>query len=226
MNSGLGRIAKSLLGREGAPPDAGTPPAKAAITLVEEPPVFAARGAFFSGCIAAGVQSVLEVGTARAVPDVSTMHRGHFGDPGPARYVCLDIKAGPDVDVVGDLHNLPEDWTGTFDAFIAFAVFEHLERPWIAAKEVARILKPGGRFLVSTHQCFPIHGYPSDFFRFSKDALRLIFEDAGLIVDVSEYAHRAAIVAPDVLIPDGWQQNWNDTFPSYILVEAAGRKRA
>jgi 2-polyprenyl-3-methyl-5-hydroxy-6-metoxy-1,4-benzoquinol methylase len=45
-----------------------------------------------------------------------------------------------------------------FDALVAVAVFEHLERPWIAAKEVARVLKPGGFAYVSTHQTFPLHG--------------------------------------------------------------------
>jgi SAM-dependent methyltransferase len=85
--------------------------------------------------------------------------------------------------VTADLHVLPQDWARRFDALVAVAVFEHLERPWIAAKEVARVLKPAGWCYISTHQTFPLHGYPSDFFRFSKEALALIFCDADLHVE-------------------------------------------
>lgn len=92
----------------------------------------------------------------------------------------VDILEGPDVDVVCDLHQLPDEWSGRFDAFVASAVFEHLDRPWVAAREVQRVLAPRGVAYISTHQTFPLHGYPKDFFRFSTDALSLIFADAGM----------------------------------------------
>jgi SAM-dependent methyltransferase len=167
---------------------------------------------------------VLEAGTLQAVTGRATHSHGHFPHLAAADYVRLDIQAGPDVDVVGDIHALPKDWTASFDCFIACAVWEHLERPWIAAKEVARVLTPGGCFFITTHQCFPIHGYPRDFFRFSRDALRLVFEDAGLIVDAADYRERAAITPPTNVVPAHHLEEWNRTFPSYILVEATGRK--
>lgn len=167
---------------------------------------------------------VLEVGTRRTVPDRATHSHGMFPWVAGEDFVKLDIRPGIDVDVVGDLHSLPNEWTGKFDCFLASAVFEHLERPWIAAHEVARVLAPGGTFLVSTHQCYPIHGHPSDFFRFSKEALRLIFEDAGLIVDSCDYTERCMIVPSEHLIPYGHLDYWNKEFPSYVLVHAAGRK--
>jgi SAM-dependent methyltransferase len=122
-----------------------------------------------------------------------------------SNYVMADVDTGADVDAVADLHALPQDWAGRFDALVAVAVFEHLERPWIAAKEVARVLKPGGFAYVSTHQTFPLHGYPSDFFRFSKEALALIFKDAGLHVAEVGYEHRAKITAPNEFIPLSYQ---------------------
>lgn len=167
---------------------------------------------------------VLEVGTRRTVADRQTHRHSRFPWVDGKDYIKLDIRPGIDVDVIGDLHALPEDWTGKFDCFLADAVFEHLERPWIAAKEVERVLSPGGTFLVSTHQCFPIHGHPSDFFRFSKEALRLIFEDAGLTVDASEYSEQCLIVPPEHIVPYGMLDSWNREFPSYVLVRATGRK--
>jgi hypothetical protein len=167
---------------------------------------------------------VLEAGTLQALPGRSTHSRARFPDVLDEDYVKMDIQSGPDVDIVADLHAMPEPWSGRFDAFIANAVFEHLERPWVAAKEVFRVLAPGGAFLVVTHQSFPLHGYPNDFFRFSRDALRLIFEDAGLAVEASEYRSRCIIVPPDDLLPAAAVRSWNETFPSFILVAACGRK--
>ncbi len=167
---------------------------------------------------------VLEVGTLQSVPGRSTHGRAAFPLVRDEDYVKLDVAPGPDVDVVGDVHALPAEWSGRYDAFIAQAVWEHLQRPWIAAREVARVLAPGGKFFVVTHQTFPIHGYPSDYFRFSREALRLLFEDAGLVVDACDYKHRCLIVPmPPVLAPEQIDI-WNKTYPSYILVGAAGRK--
>jgi SAM-dependent methyltransferase len=94
----------------------------------------------------------------------------------------------------------------------------------VAAKEVARVLAPGGRFFVSTHQCYPIHGYPSDFFRFSKHALRLIFADAGLEVQACDYEHRCLIIPPHNVIPAWRMPSWNREEAAYLLVNARGRK--
>jgi SAM-dependent methyltransferase len=182
------------------------------------------RALFWQAARAQNPQRALEVGTLQAVPGVSTKHRALFGTPGPSEYICLDIQEGPDVDVVGNLHALPAEWADRFDAIVAVAVFEHLERPWIAAREMARVLAPGGRFFVSTHQCYPLHGFPSDFFRFSREALRLIFEDAGLVVEACDYEHRCMIVPPDSAVPREAVRAWNEIHPSYLLVNAMGRK--
>lgn len=167
---------------------------------------------------------VLEAGTLRSDAARPTHSRANFPHVADSDYVRLDIRPGPDVDVVGNLHALPPSWTNSFDCFLAIAVWEHLERPWIAAREVARVLAPGGVFFISTHQSFPIHGYPNDYFRFSRDALRLLFEDAGLTVDAVDYLHRATIVPPAEIVALDNVVRWNRTFPSYIQVEATGHK--
>ncbi len=170
--------------------------------------------------------SVLEVGTLQSKPGWPTHQFASFPWVRREDYVMADVQAGPDVDVVADLHALPAAWAGRFDAFLALAVFEHLERPWIAAREVARVLAPGGIFMVGTHQTFPLHGFPQDFFRFSKEALALIFQDAGLEVIESVYEDRCLIVPPTNIIAPRYLDMWNEGFPSYILVHAIGRKPA
>jgi hypothetical protein len=46
-------------------------------------------------------------------------------------------------------------------------------------------------------------------------------------LDVSDvaYEHRAKISAPNEFIPLGYQDEWNATFPSYMVVNLFARKR-
>jgi SAM-dependent methyltransferase len=168
--------------------------------------------------------SVLEIGTKQAVEGRSTHSKHAFPNVARENYVMADVAPGHDVDIVADLHALPSAWTNNFDAFVANAVFEHLERPWVAAKEVVRVLAPGGLCYVSTHQTFPLHGYPFDYFRFSKEALSLVFADAGLRVIDAAYEHRAQIVAPVAVVPASFHEEWNATWPSYLCVHLFGEK--
>lgn len=168
--------------------------------------------------------SVLEMGTRRSSPDRKTHNLDQFPWVEAESYVRMDIRGGVDVDVVGDIHSLPKEWENHFECFIADAVFEHLERPWIAAKEVAKVLSPGGLFFVVTHQTYPLHGHPNDFFRFSKEALSLIFTDAGLTVDLAEYSERCLIIPPAHVVPTELLEAWNKEYPSYALSIVVGRK--
>ncbi|MBV8848571.1 MAG: class I SAM-dependent methyltransferase [Methylobacteriaceae bacterium] len=168
---------------------------------------------------------VLEIGTKQSIEGRSTHTLHMFSKVSRQNYLMADVEAGADVDVIADLHALPQDWTNRFDALVAVSVFEHLERPWIAAKEVARVLAPGGWCYVATHQTFPLHGYPQDFFRFSKEALALIFRDAGMHVAECAYEQRAKITAPADFIAPSYQDEWNATFPSYMVVNLFAEKR-
>ncbi len=86
-------------------------------------------------------------------------------------YVGADMRRGPGVDVVLDLHNigLPDASVGSV---LILDTLEHVERPWRAMEEVYRILAPGGVVLISSVMNFPIHNHPSDYWRFTPEALR------------------------------------------------------
>jgi SAM-dependent methyltransferase len=161
---------------------------------------------------------VLEVGTRRTDTERSTHTHRLFPAVARENYLMCDVRPGDDVDVIADLHELPADWSGRFDAVVANAVFEHLERPWLATREIARVLAPGGFCHVSTHQTFPLHGHPSDYFRFSTEALRLVFEDAGLRVLATGYRNRTRILLPEDVMPYHLQDDWNRRWPSYAIV--------
>lgn len=129
---------------------------------------------------------VLEMGAKRWDEARCTLHKQWL--PEWAEFVGTDFIDGQDVDVVADAHTMSEVFgESTFDALISISVFEHITRPWIAAAEVAKVLKPGGQALIHVPFAFPEHGYPSDYFRFTKQGLRVIFEDAGLETLACDY---------------------------------------
>ena len=89
--------------------------------------------------------------------------------------VGLDVRAGQDVDVVGDAHALSASLPAeSFDAVFAISVFEHLAMPWKVVLEINRVLKPGGLVLIATHPAWPPHEQPWDFWRFSSEAMRVL----------------------------------------------------
>ncbi len=103
------------------------------------------------------------------------------------RYYTLDRGIGDvrwdysRIGVVGDAHALPFA-SGTFDAVVNIQVLEHLQEPGVAIQEFARVLKPGGRLILSTVMDWEIHQHPNDFFRFTRYGLAYLFERAGLRV--------------------------------------------
>jgi len=82
----------------------------------------------------------------------------------------------PDVD--GDIQALPFR-LNSVSAVICLEVFEHLPAPWKAAEELYRVLKPGGRSLVTVPFMTGYHGKRGvygDYFRYTRDGLKTLFD--------------------------------------------------
>lgn len=121
---------------------------------------------------------ILELGTKRSNPENSTVHREWIADD--ATMILSDFADGLDVDIVADIHRLTDVFKEKeFDFIFCCSVLEHVQRPWIATGELLKVLKPGGEIFIQTHQSFPLHGFPSDYFRFSMEGLETLFADAG-----------------------------------------------
>jgi hypothetical protein len=94
-------------------------------------------------------------------------------------YTGLDVMAGDNVDVVGDAHDLSSIFSPKkFDAVVAFSVLEHLLMPWKFVVELNKILNIGSIGLFTTHQAWPLHDAPWDFWRFSDKAWSALFNKA------------------------------------------------
>jgi SAM-dependent methyltransferase len=89
-------------------------------------------------------------------------------------YISLDIAAHPGVDIVGDIHKLA--WrSGDFDTILMTEVLEHLQNPQRAVDEVHRLLKNGGKCILTTRFFHPYHADPHDYFRFTESGLMYLF---------------------------------------------------
>jgi SAM-dependent methyltransferase len=75
--------------------------------------------------------------------------------------------------------------SGTFDIVVSGQVIEHVRKPWIWLRELARVCKPGGLVLTVNPVSWPYHEAPIDCWRIYPEGMRALCEDAGLTVDLS-----------------------------------------
>lgn len=66
-----------------------------------------------------------------------------------------------------------------FDLVLSTQVLEHVSDHESYLLECFRLLKPGGKLLISTHGLFEEHGRPYDFKRWTADGLKVDLEKAG-----------------------------------------------
>jgi SAM-dependent methyltransferase len=153
---------------------------------------------------------VLEIGGRRHP-------RGGVFGPGYS-YRNLDLVGGDDNDddgtIVGDITACPEIKDSYYDVVVSVDVFEHIDRPWLAASEITRILAPGGVAYTSTLFSWRYHPCPIDFWRFTPDALTFLFADLAVLdqgFDLTERRRdirtkaRADPMPLDAL--GGWREN-------------------
>lgn len=69
-------------------------------------------------------------------------------------YVGIDVRPGPEVDMVADAKEYGED--ESFDLVICNSVLEHEAEPWRVIENAIRILSPDGVLIL----CAPLVGYP------------------------------------------------------------------
>jgi SAM-dependent methyltransferase len=70
--------------------------------------------------------------------------------------------------------------SASVDIVLCTEVIEHVPDPQTILNEVARLLRPGGRLILTTPQTWGVHEAPFDYFRYTEYGLRLLCERAGL----------------------------------------------
>ena len=137
--------------------------------------------AAFAGSLPAGAR-VLDVGCGTK-PYAPLFAQGE--------YVGIDVESSgraaheKTADVYFDGESIPfED--GEFDAALCTEVLEHAVHPDRLVGEIQRVLRSGGRLLVTVPFIWGEHETPYDFRRFSSFGIRRLVEEAGMRVESFE----------------------------------------
>jgi SAM-dependent methyltransferase len=95
-------------------------------------------------------------------------------------YINFDIRcfSNGEPSLVGDAHNLLFKDV-TLDIVVSKDTLEHFLDPWAVVKEVHRVLKDGGKFIIWVPFMRPFHG--DDFYRYSPLGLQHLLGDFELV---------------------------------------------
>lgn len=120
--------------------------------------------------------------------------------PHASEYLGVDIEnPGHDhskegVDFFYDGHKLPFE-SHSFDGIFSSEVLEHVSNPEEMLPELYRVLRPGGKILITVPFVWNEHEMPHDYFRFTREGIRVQFEKAGFrVLRVEKTGHFAMVL--------------------------------
>lgn len=122
--------------------------------------------------------TVLEIGSLDNGDGKATSLREFYSGN---EYYGIDIQAGNNVDIVLDIcdydkFNESELWEQQGSALIySISVFEHLSKPWIAARHIKYLLQKNGLLFIAVPWVWRYHPYPDDYFRYSFSGIKSLF---------------------------------------------------
>jgi SAM-dependent methyltransferase len=92
---------------------------------------------------------------------------------------AINVDISPSIrnlHVIADAHFLP--FKGDcFDIVYSIAVLEHVQKPWVVADEICRVLRQGGHVVVELPFLNVIHDQ-HDYFRFTDKGIRSLFDES------------------------------------------------
>jgi len=97
------------------------------------------------------------------------------------KYVPVDIEYNPGLPemVVCDLNQGLSFGSNFCDLVIMTETLEHVKKPRFVLNEIFRILKPGGRLIMTSPFVWPIHAPPNDYFRYTNFGIEYLLKEAG-----------------------------------------------
>lgn len=118
-------------------------------------------------------EPIVEFGSMQVEPgqpnDVRPLFAGR-------EFIGTDFREGPGVDRIEDLRKLSFA-DGEVGTALCLDTLEHCADPIAAARELRRVVSPdGGVCVLSSVMLIGIHGYPSDYWRFTPEGLRLLLD--------------------------------------------------
>ena len=141
--------------------------------------------------------------------------------------------------VIGDICSCPHLPSDEYDVVFSKDVLEHVEDPFAATREMVRICKPEGLIVCITPFAWRFHESPKDYWRFTHQALELLFSKAGAQKEQSGYDAsrrrknqvggklKSGRWVPNDTTPPidqlgGWRENWHAVYIGRKMAEKEG----
>lgn len=147
-----------------------------------------------------------------------------------AQYHRADFQGSEDIDFAIDKNSkLKEIKKNSYDLVLSTQVLEHVNCPKKYLYEAKRILKKGGRLILSTHGVFYDHPCPFDFWRWTADGLKKEISDSGFkifkIYKMTTNRRAALLIADHFLSKMSGSWLTKDGFFLRLLQKMFWRKR-
>jgi len=166
-----------------------------------------------AGALAPSSRLIARLLTDRYQPALATHARGRLLDlgcgtvPFYAAYrdqvddnICVDwpssLHRNMHIDVFCDVSRTLPFADATFDTILSSDVIEHLPDPVLAFREMARLLRPGGKVILNTPFLYMLHEVPHDYYRHTRYSLERLAAIAGLrVVQLEEIGGLPEVLA-------------------------------
>jgi SAM-dependent methyltransferase len=122
------------------------------------------------------------------------------------RVTSFDIDPNRKPDILGDICTYEFDDTQRFDVVVMSEVLEHLHSPHLAIANVHKVLKPGGKLIITVPFIFPIHEKPYDYFRYTRYGLEFLLREfeAVTVRERDSWSEALAVLLTRHLMETSW----------------------
>ncbi|HEX6811149.1 MAG TPA: methyltransferase domain-containing protein [Planctomycetota bacterium] len=125
---------------------------------------------------------VLEIGPDHVPSTYQQMVADHRRSDGPAVWETVDLASRPGMTFAAtNEYAFPIPESG-YDVVVSGQVMEHVRKPWLWMRELARVCRTGGHVVTISPVSWPYHEAPVDCWRAYPEGMRALYEDAGLEV--------------------------------------------
>lgn len=105
-------------------------------------------------------------------------HDRYSGYFNASEYVRMNLETGPNTQLVGRIEEIPAA-DASFDGVVCTQVLGDVFDVREALSEMNRVLKTGGKVLLTESFIDPLHDEPDDYWRFTSYSLKRLCEEAG-----------------------------------------------
>jgi len=127
----------------------------------------------------------------------------------------VDIDPTKNPDIVLDICDMSEIPDASYDVIFVLEVLEHVASPDRAVAEMHRVLRPGGRIMISVPFVFEIHEAPHDYFRYTRFGLAHLCQDFAEVQITQRNGYIFASVVPVMRLI--MSRYWTDVLMAWVF---------